>query len=93
MSLGIYALDEDELRQLSNAELNDRISAIATQNRTLVSLCDELRRNQETKTREIESYEKQITRGIRLPYLVASVSEVCSFMKYYVVDYDTSCRR
>ena len=93
MSLGIYALDEDELRQLSNAELNDRISAIATQNRTLVSLCDELRRNQEAKTREIESYDKQITRGIRLPYLVASVSEVCTFAKYHVVDYCSSCRR
>ena len=91
--MGIYALDEDELRQLSNAELNDRISAIATQNRTLVSLCDELRRNQEAKTREIESYDKQITRGIRLPYLVASVSEVCTFVKYHVIDYCSSCRR
>lgn len=93
MKSGVDTLDEDELRQLSNAELNDRISAIATQNRTLVSLCDELRRNQEAKNREIESYDKQITRGVRLPYLVASVSEVYKFMKYHVVDYLRSCRR
>lgn len=69
-------LDEDELRRMSTTELNDMISAVMTQNRTLVSLCDDLKRDQNMKTKEADALENQLNRGIRLPYLVASISEV-----------------
>lgn len=52
------------------------IATIQTQNRSLVSLIDEQKRQQETKRKEVDVLEQQLNRGIRLPYLVASIAEV-----------------
>ena len=68
--------DEDELRLMSKQALRDQISAIQTQNRSLISLIDDLKRRQQAQKAEIEAMDNQLTRSIRLPYLVASISEV-----------------
>ena len=69
-------IDEDELRAMSNQQLIDSISAIQTQNRSLVGLIDDLKRQQQAKQQEINELESQLNRSIRLPYLIASVAEV-----------------
>ena len=61
---------------MSKQALRDQISAIQTQNRSLISLIDDLKRRQQVKKAEIEAMDNQLTRSIRLPYLVASISEV-----------------
>ena len=52
------------------------IATIQTQNRSLVALIDDQKRQHETKRKEVEVLEQQLNRGIRLPYLVASIAEV-----------------
>ena len=61
---------------MSKQALRDQISAIQTQNRSLISLIDDLKRRQQAQKAEIEAMDNQLTRSIRLPYLVASISEV-----------------
>lgn len=61
---------------MSKQELRDLISAVQTQNRSLVSLIDDSRRRRQELQKEIDALENQLTRSIRLPYLVASISEV-----------------
>ena len=61
---------------MSKQELRDLISAVQTQNRSLVSLIDDFRRRRQELQKEIDALENQLTRSIRLPYLVASISEV-----------------
>ncbi|CBK19960.2 uncharacterized protein [Blastocystis hominis] len=63
---------------MSKQELRDLISAVQTQNRSLVSLIDDFRRRRQELQKEIDALENQLTRSIRLPYLVASISEVLS---------------
>ena len=58
------------------------IATIQTQNRSLVALIDDQKRQHETKRKEVEVLEQQLNRGIRLPYLVASIAEV----KYLLFD-------
>lgn len=53
------------------------ITAIQSQNRSLMILIDDQKHKQNAKKQEMENLEKQLSRCIRLPYLVASVSEVC----------------
>ena len=67
---------------MSNQELSDMIATIQTQNRSLVALIDDQKRQHETKRKEVEVLEQQLNRGIRLPYLVASIAEV----KYWLFD-------
>ena len=61
---------------MSNKELSDMISTMQSQNRSLVALIDDQKRNQEAKEKEANVLEQQLSRGIRPPYLVASVAEV-----------------
>lgn len=68
---------------MSNQELSDMISAVQNQNRSLLSLISDQKREQNSKRSEIDSLEKQLNRCIRLPYLVATISEVSTF--YYLV--------
>ena len=52
------------------------ISTMQSQNRSLVALIDDQKHNQEAKEKEANVLEQQLSRAIRLPYLVASVAEV-----------------
>ena len=61
---------------MSNQELNDRISAIQTQSRSLMMLIDDQKHRQNSLRQQIDGLESQLSRCIRLPYLVASISEV-----------------
>lgn len=61
---------------MSNHELSDMIAAIQSQNRSLVSLIDDQKRQQQSKKQEVDTLEKQLSRYIRLPYLVATIVEV-----------------
>lgn len=69
-------IDEAELRAMNTQQLIDSISAIQTQNRSLIGLIDDLKRQQQAKQEEINTLESQLNRSIRLPYLIASVAEV-----------------
>lgn len=61
---------------MSNQELNDRIAAIQTQSRSLMMLIDSEKHKQNSLRQQIDALENQLSRCIRLPYLVASISEV-----------------
>lgn len=71
-------IDEAELRAMNTQQLIDSISAIQTQNRSLIGLIDDLKRQQQAKQEEINTLESQLNRSIRLPYLIASVAEVAA---------------
>lgn len=73
-------VDEAELRAMNTQQLMDSISAIQTQNRSLVGLIDDLKRQQQAKQQEIDTLESQLNRSVRLPYLIASVAEVTARM-------------
>ncbi|KAK8820562.1 hypothetical protein WA577_006622 [Blastocystis sp. JDR] len=61
---------------MSTQQLSDTISAMQTQNRSLLGLIDDLKRQQQSKQQEVNTLESQLNRSVRLPYLVASVEEV-----------------
>lgn len=61
---------------MSTQQLSDTISAMQTQNRSLLGLIDDLKRHQQSKQQEVNTLESQLNRSVRLPYLVASVEEV-----------------
>lgn len=52
------------------------ISEVQSQNRSLVSLIDDFKHRRQEQEKEIIALETQLKRSIRLPYLVASISEV-----------------
>ena len=61
---------------MSNQELNERIQAIRSQKREYTFLIDGLKHEQGNKTKEKEALEEQLLKTVRLPYLVATVTEV-----------------
>ena len=61
---------------MSTQQLNDAISAMQTQNRSLLGLVDDLKRQQQSKQQEVNTLENQLGRSVRLPYLVATIEEV-----------------
>ena len=61
---------------MSNQELNERIQAIRSQKREYTFLIDGLKHEQGNKTKEKEVLEAQLLKTVRLPYLVATVTEV-----------------
>ena len=61
---------------MSTQQLSDTISAMQTQNRSLLGLIDDLKRQQQSKQQEVNTLESQLHRSVRLPSLVASVEEV-----------------
>lgn len=75
---------------MSNHELSDMIAAIQSQNRSLVSLIDDQKRQQQSKKQEVDTLEKQLSRYIRLPYLVATIVEVTLFFLYCLLSGSSS---
>ena len=64
------------MRTKSKQELRNMISEVQSQNRSLVSLIDDFKHRRQEQEKEIIALETQLKRSIRLPYLVASISEV-----------------